>query len=144
MLALSFVALLGAVAWAVVFILPQLSTQASLRGFLRVVPGFTSGLQDWCLAAFAMATQRVFLGLLPLPKSTGDEFLRKNVIVWATPFALVAFVFIHTQLNKERSFVDFTPQVLATFVVALVLGGAAQIYTMRQNSRRSSGSKRAA
>ncbi len=143
-LALSFVALLGAVAWAVVFILPQLSTQASLRGFLRVVPGFTSGLQDWCLAAFAMATQRVFLGLLPLPKSTGDEFLRKNVIVWAIPFALVAFVFIHTQLNKERSFVDFTPQVLATFVVALVLGGAAQIYTMRQNSRRSSGSKRAA
>ncbi len=138
-LALVFIALLGAVAWLVVFILPQLVTLGSVQGFFRTVPGFTSGLQDWCLAAFAMAIQRVFFGLLPLPKSTGDEFLRKNVIAWAIPFALVAFVFIHTQLNKERSFTDFTPRLLATFVIVLVLGGAAQIYTMRQKAKRTSG-----
>jgi hypothetical protein len=137
-LALLSIALLGAVAWGVVFILPQIATLESAQGFFRTAGGFTSGLQDWCLAAFAMAVQRVFFGLLPLPKSTGDEFRRKNLIVWAIPFGLAAFVFIHTQLNTQRSFTDFTPQVLATFVVALVLGGAAQLYTMRQKAKRAS------
>jgi hypothetical protein len=134
--AVVFIALLGAIAWVVVFFLPQLSTLGSLQGFFRTAHGFTSGLQDWSLAAFAMAVQRVFFALLPLPKSTGAEFLGKNRIAWAIPFGLVAFVFIHTQLNKEQSFVDFTPQVVATFVVALVIGGAAQIYTMRQKAKR--------
>ena len=143
-LSLVFIALLGTVAWVVVFFLPQLATLGSVQGFFRTAHGFTSGLQDWCLAAFAMAVQRVFFGLLPLPKSTGDEFLRKNLIAWAIPFGVVAFVFIHTQLNKQRSFVDFTPQLLATFAVVLVLGGAAQLYTMRQKAKRASEPKHVA
>ena len=143
-LALVFIALLGAAAWLLVFILPQLATRGSVQGFFRAAQGFTSGLQDWGLAAFAMAVQRVFFGLLPLPKSTGDEFRRKNIIAWAIPFGIVAFVFIHTQLNKQKSLVDFTPQVLTTFAVALVLGGAARLYTMRQKRKRASEKKQEA
>ena len=132
-LSLAFVALLGATAWFIVFWLPLLATQ--FTAFFAAARGLTSGLQDWCLAAFAMASQRVFFGLLPMPRSTGAAFMRHHLLFWAIPMAIAAFAFLHTALNREGTVTDLTPQLAITFAVALLLAAAAQLYLMFQNRR---------
>jgi len=131
------VAGLGTTAWGAAFALPIISQQQWAQGFFRTAQGLTSWIQDWCLAAFAMAVQRVFTELLPLPKSTGQEILRRNLIVWGIPFALAVFLFIHTQMNRQKNLLELTPQVYVTFAAVVLLGVAAQIYTIRESRRKS-------
>lgn len=130
------VAGLGTAAWGVAFALPIVSQQQWAQGYFRTAQGLTSWIQDWCLAAFAMAVQRVFAELLPLPKSTGQEIMQRNLLVWGIPFALALFLFIHTQMNKQKGLLELTPQVYVTFAAVLLLGVAAQVYTIREGRKK--------
>ncbi|MBI4288199.1 MAG: hypothetical protein HY671_07225 [Chloroflexi bacterium] len=135
---LAAVAGLGAAAWVVVYVLPVVARQQWARGLFQTVPGLSSWVQDWCLAAFAMAVQRVFFELLPMPWSTGQEILKRNVIAWGIPFALVLFLFIHTQINRQKGLLELTPMVWVTLAVAVVVGVTAQVYTSRRKRDKSS------
>ena len=129
------IAVLGGAAWIIVFLMPAFSQQRWAQGFFQTAPGVASWIQDWGLAAFAMAGQRIFFELLPLPSSTGREILRKNLIAWGIPFLVALFIFMHTQINKQRNVMDLTPQVYITLAIAIILGGAAQIYNLRQSAK---------
>ena len=130
------VAGLGTAAWGVAFVLPIVSQQQWAQGFFRTAQGLTSWIQDWCLVVFAMAVQRVFAELLPLPKSTGQEIMRRNLLVWGVPFALALFLFIHTQMNRQKGLLEVTPQVYVTFAAVILLGLAAQVYTIREGRKK--------
>ncbi|MBI4298105.1 MAG: hypothetical protein HY676_06210 [Chloroflexi bacterium] len=139
--ALSLVALgvLAAGAWVLVLFLPQIGAQSWAAGFFKTARGFVSGLQDWGLAVFAVAVQTVFIGLLPWPKSFGANMLKKMMIIWALAFATSSFVFIHTMLNKQKTIMDLTTNMIVTLVVVVVLALLAFGYKWRKGKSQPKG-----
>ncbi|MBI4312420.1 MAG: hypothetical protein HY681_11655 [Chloroflexi bacterium] len=144
MVSLASIAFLGALAWAGVYLLVQASAQPWAQGVFRVARGVSSGVQDWGLAIFAMAVQRAFFPLLPLPGNAGQDLLRRRWWVWGAVFALALFVFLHTQLNQKKNVTELTPQTYLTLGIAVALGGLAQLYTMRQSRKKKGGEQEAA
>ncbi len=133
---LLFLVLLGALAWALVYLLPQIAVQSWAQGFFKTARGFVSGVQDWSLVIFAIVVQRLLFGLLPLPGSAGQDLMKRTLIGWIIPFALAAFVFVHTQLNRTQPIQDLTPKMYTTVIVAVALGSLALAYRRYQGRKR--------
>jgi len=123
--------ILGAFAWVLVFFLPEIGAQSWAAGFFKTAKGFVSGLQDWSLAIFAVAVQGIFFALLPRPKSFGLELLKKQRFAWGAAFAISSFVFIYTLLNKQKSIMDLTTNMIITVVLIGVLALLAFGYRLR-------------
>ncbi|MBF8266510.1 MAG: hypothetical protein HW388_18 [Dehalococcoidia bacterium] len=114
-------AVLAALSWGLVFLVVQMSAEPWAAGSFKTAKGFVSGLQDWGLVVFAMSVQALFFSLLPRPQSFSWSFMQKHAAVWGASFALASFVFIHTQLNKQKTILDLTPNMIVTAVVVAVL-----------------------
>ncbi|MBI3743608.1 MAG: hypothetical protein HY261_04900 [Chloroflexi bacterium] len=136
---LVFFALLGILTWLLIYFLPQIAVQSWAHDFFKTAKGFVGGLQDWSLAVFAVAVQRLFFGLLPMPRSSGHDIMRRYVAGWTIAFALASFIFIHTQLNQKRPIQALTTKMYIT--LAVVLAVWALVYLYRRYERRAPGSE---
>ena len=52
--------------------------------------------------------------------------------IWCIAFAIAAFVFVHTQLNKTRSINDLTPNMYVTLAFVAALAIWALVYQLRK------------
>jgi hypothetical protein len=84
----------GGTAWGITIV----TTGLGRAGELTVL---VAGLEALLLLVFASAAQNLFVTLLGLRGSAGEQFRARSPVAWGAALVAVTFVFFHTLLNPQ-------------------------------------------
>jgi hypothetical protein len=128
LLGLGSVAILAIGAWLASSFIPQ-------------TPGATLWLATLVILIFAVGIQTMFFEFIPVPGNRGQDIFKHHKVWWVIGFALIAFLFIQTQLNPDGDFVGAFNQpnmmmlVIITTVFCVISGGMWLYFWNRDRSQ---------
>lgn len=116
-------------------------TAWGISAFIPQVPGADLWLATLMLLIFAVGIQTLFFEFIPVPGNLGSDLFKGRKLWWIAGFALIAFLFLQTQLNPSGDFLGAfnKPNMLALILlttVFCVISGGLWLYFWNRDRRR--------
>lgn len=110
--------------------------------FVPQAPGSNLWFATLFILIFAVGLQTLFFELVPVYGTMGDDFFKKNRILWLVVFVLIGFIFLQTQLNPQGNFISaFTQANMRTLTIIVIVfcvfsGGLWLYFWLRDRNKR--------